>query len=107
MSDDPKTPKQEDRTLVPYIILALMLFGNVAVLLNALAGPTGPGVLTLIIYGIFISFLFVVAKAIYFCGLDKLCKSWIEDEEDEGEWQLESEDEDIELLRYQGDLIRL
>ena len=189
MSDDPNTPKHENGKKavrfiihVLYIILALMLF--VAALLDVIAGPTLLGIIALIFFGIFISIFLVVVEVIYFCRLNRPCKTpdsvkrylgfltrtvgrgvlyqvlgfpflmggnysyrlyywkdnigrvsiifgqviwligfclmiiailarayefadWIEDGEDEGELRLESDDEDIGLLRDQGGLSRL
>ena len=76
MSNDSNTATHEKwKKLTPflihilYVIIAIMLF--VAALLNVIAGPTAPGVLALIFYGIFISTFLVIVEIIYFCRLDK------------------------------------
>ena len=80
MSDDPNTPKHENGKKavrftihVLYIILALMLF--IAALLDVIAGPTLPGIIALILFGIFISIFLVIVEVIYFCRLNRPCKT--------------------------------
>ena len=84
MSDDPNSPKLEEGKKVVrfiihvlYIILALMIFFAAAALLDVIAGPTplDLGIVALIFFGIFISIFLVTVEVIYFCRLNRPCKT--------------------------------
>ena len=80
MSDDPNTPKHENRKKavrfmihVLYLDLAVMIF--FAALLDVIAGPTPLGIIGLIFIGIFTSIFLVIVEVIYFCRLNRPCKT--------------------------------